>query len=218
MNLKNILCSFETFELVYIVIFDRCDGLFKLYEQEDFQTQGSVVYQSKDYFKVFNLFEKEIVNRNDKLKKDIHYYQMDDIEMIHMDKEVQGLNSITVNKGMIIKKDIQKNNEIKEYDEQVLIKELKNDLKWYMKKLENISFDTDYAREKMAWFLLCEHLKEQFIKILNCSIKEEFQNIDLYDLFNLRCYKQLFTFFKEKDVSPGEIEYYIQELIWDYDE
>ena len=73
--LKNILCSFETFELVYIVIFDRCDGLFKLYEQEDFQTQGSVVYQSKDYFKVFNLFEKEIVNRNDKLKKDIHYYQ-----------------------------------------------------------------------------------------------------------------------------------------------
>lgn len=85
-----------------------------------------------------------------------------------------------------------------------------------MKKLENISFDTDYAREKMAWFLLCEHLKEQFIKILNCSVKEEFQNIDLYDLFNLRCYKQLFTFFQEKDVSPGEIEYYLQELIWDY--
>lgn len=110
----------------------------KVKRQEDFQTQGSVVYQSKDYFKVFTLFEKEIVNRNDKLKKDIHYYQMDDIEMIHMDKEVQGLNSITVNKGKIIKKDIQKNNEIKEYDEQVLIKEIKNDLKWYMKKLENI--------------------------------------------------------------------------------
>ena len=216
MNLKNILCSYETFELIYMVVFDRSDGLFKLYKQEDFQTKGSVVYQSKDYFKVFTLFEKEIENRNDKLKTDIHYYQMDDIEMIHMDKEVQGLNSITVNKGMIIKKDSKKKNEIKEYDEQVLIKELKNDLKWYMKKLENISFDTDYARERMAWFLLCEHLKEQFIKILNCSVKEEFQNIDLYDLFNVRSYKQLFTFFQEKDVSPGEIEYYIQELIWDY--
>ncbi len=72
-----------------------------------------------------------------------------------------------------------------------------------MKKLENISFDTDYAREKMAWFLLCEHLKEQFIKILNCSVKEEFQNIDLYDLFNLRCYKQLFTFFPRKRCFSG---------------
>ena len=218
MNLKNILCSYETFELIYMVVFDRCEGLFKLYQQEDFRLDGSVVYQSKDYFKVFNIFEKEIEKRNDQLKEDIHYYQMDDIEMIHIDKDIQGLNSIAINESISINESSQNRDEIKDYEEKVLIKELKHELKWYMKKLEQISFETDYPRERMAWFLLCEHLKEQFTKILNCSVKEEFQEIDLYDLFNLRRYKQLFNYFQEKDVSPGEIEYYIQELIWDYDD
>ena len=60
-------------------------------------------------------------------------------------------------------------------------------------------------------------VKEQYIKILNCSVKEELQEIDLYDLFNLRRYKKLFTFFQDKDISPGEIEYCIQEMIWDYE-
>lgn len=217
MNLKNILCSYETFELIYMVVFDRCDGLFKLYKQEDFQIQGSVVYQSKDYFKVFSLFEKEIERRDDHLKDDIHYYQMDDIEMIHMEKEVQGLNSITANQDAIAKANSQNKDEIKDYDEKILFKELKKELRWYMKKLDYISFQTDYDRERMAWFLLCEHLKEQYIKILNCSVKEELQEIDLYDLFNLRRYKKLFTFFQDKDISPGEIEYCIQEMIWDYE-
>lgn len=218
MNLKNILCSYETFELIYMVVFDRCDGLFKLYQQEDFQIGGSVVYQSKDYFKVFNIFEKEIEKRNDQLKEDIHYYQMDDVEMIHMEKEVQGLNSITVNERVSINESRRNKGDIKDYNEKALIKELKHELKWCMKKIENVSFETDYARERMAWFLLCEHLKEQYIRILNCSVKEELQEIDLYDLFNLRRYKILFTYFQEKDISPGEIEYCLQEMIWDYDD
>lgn len=39
MNLKNILCSYETFELIYMVVFDRSDGLFKLYKQEALNLQ-----------------------------------------------------------------------------------------------------------------------------------------------------------------------------------
>ena len=47
--------------------------------------------------------------------------------MIHMEKEVQGLNSITANQDAIAKANSQNKDEIKDYDEKILFKELKLD-------------------------------------------------------------------------------------------
>ena len=80
MKLTNTIATYETFENSYLVLFDRKDHLFKLIRYDECQINN--LLESKSYFKVFQAFEKIILETNDELKAEIKYYTLPECECL----------------------------------------------------------------------------------------------------------------------------------------
>lgn len=92
MKLTNTIATYETFENSYLVLFDRKDHLFKLIRYDECQINN--LLESKSYFKVFQAFEKIILETNDELKAEIKYYTLPECECLFMNEEIKGIDMI----------------------------------------------------------------------------------------------------------------------------